>query len=391
MANDAFEQLLQRDSAAKRLAGGIREACLDRDHQEVLSLCREQWEKAKQLDYTSPEHVLIPAFIHGEFHFPETVKFPCLPIPHKQFGLHYVLNGITTATVAEFLLAEDVGATINVIAAAMFPTRVESTTQHPLKPYESYMREFVNKREALRKINPIAAESAKTFNNSMYGKIAQATRRQSSYSPSLGRMTPIHRSPVSEPCAAALITGQVRSCLSSVFFAIEDFNAEQRESGEPELTLISGTTDGCLAGVRNVGGGSVAEFYERNPYGELELAKEWTIAENVLERFNCKRLLELMEGYVPIRQLMAARYRLTGKPDFIEVKALADSIFALKTRLQAGWLATGDTVILAKGGHKPPIRKYLPDTANDPVGIERKNLERRWLEEQMNRKEGRCG
>lgn len=389
MGAEAFEILLRKDKAAKRLSGRIREACLIRDHMEVIGRAREHWERSRMLDYMSPEHYVYPAFIHGAFSFPAEVMYPCLPIPHEKFGLQYVSSGTTTATAGEFLLAEDAGATINVIAAAEFPIVRDPISCRPEFTFDTFMKEFVNKREEIRKTNPIGGEIAKTINNSFYGKVAQATRPRKSLRPSTGRMVPIQRSPVSEPCSAALITGQVRACLSSILFSIEDFNREQRGKPEslriPEIVVISATTDGCLIRLGKNPEIVAEGFYAVDDQGELEMKRGLT-AESVLAQLGYKRLLEMMECYVPIHLLRAARYRLTGHPDFLEVKAVCDGVFALKTRLQFGWLASGATVIAAKGGHKPPIRQYIDEKAHDPTGVAKKTLERRWFEEQIIRK-----
>ena len=352
--------------------------------------------------YQFLEQFAIPGFARVRFKFPEGTRFPCLPVKHYRYGLLYPLEGETVATAPEIMLAMETGADIRAVTSLMFPVVADEKGQ-PERFFLPHLREMTVERGRYKsdRGNPsaqIMEKLLKEFVNSFYGKFAQGINPRSIYLPTTGEMRQLGPSSITEPCIAALTTGLARAALSATLIAVEDYNLKRKDSPHTHIHVISATTDGLLIGLPNPKGYATASDYyqwkkEDGKDDRLELVdgKEASL-ENVLDVFGCAELMKKVESYLPNRQMRNARFELTGKTPFLEIKSMADDVISVKTRGQIGLLNTPDqhTTILARFGHKPPLSEIIPNPEEykrvmEAGGIVRNTEDSKWIIKQMER------
>jgi len=364
-----------------------------------------RWKKAQQDPKHPLNHHVLVGFARVKFAFPESTLYPCLPVRHLRFGLLYPLRGESVATAAEILLALEMGAKLDVIASVELPVALDENGL-PNCYFREHLAGLIKKRAALEKREKegdlaagVGAKLLKEFVNSFYGKTAQAINPRKVYRPATGEMVPLFGSQISEASVASLTTGLARAALGAVLAAIERYNHGKVKADQ--VTVISGTTDGLLIGVKAPPGYSVTEKYYRMPEpkegDDPDKVRSRTLIkgvklQQVLEEFGCGELWKLFAEYLPLRQLQYARMALTDEKDAesIEVKHMADAVISIKTRGQIGLLATGEASILAKFGHKPPLSEFIQDEDEyrrvfEDGGLLRPTKEAEWLLEQIER------
>lgn len=347
-----------------------------------------------------PEEFLIPGFAKVRFEFPDSTRFPCLPVKHPTFGLIFPLEGETTVSASEILLALELGAEIEAFYSVEFPV-VKGEDGKPVMLFAPHLSTLVQERnhrkrmikdkglpEEERLAAAVMEKLLKEFSNGLYGKTAQAINDRNVFKPDRRTMVPLGPSSITEPVVASLTTSLARAALSASLAAVERCNKALPK--DRQLVTVSATTDGFLVGVpkpetidtRN-------DYYQLDDRGNLELKKGVdTGLETLLTDLGYAPLLEGMLSFLPVRQMRQGRKVLLGTEsndagNFLEVKHLADRIVSVKTRGQIGLLDDGSVPLLAKFGHKPPLSELLEKEEYKKVmeagGSTRNTVDAEWI------------
>jgi len=371
----------------------------------------ERWNSRDDNNDQVAERFIVPGFAKVDFAFDKKMVdgkevvidaaeeyvplFPCLPVPHASYGLLYPLRGVTFATAPEIMLAMDTGCLIKVIESLELPVVMSDDGHTPKRLFFDHLKDLTVKRNVQKRIKEVSLDIderqkatvlerfIKEFMNSFYGKTAQAVNYKKVYDPETGRQAALGPSQISESCTAALATGLPRSALSAVLLAVDRYNLNKPIS--KRIIVASCTTDGCLLGLPRPEGLTAASYYQikhktlKEPVvagvgGGETVVPYHTLKDDIpkldelLTTCGCGDLFQLIETYMPIRQMKNARRELTtdgeGKFDdtFLEIKHFADQIAGIKTRGQIGWMnINGEKIVTiqAKFGLKPPVTDII--------------------------------
>jgi hypothetical protein len=355
---------------------------------KLINRWYRQWETAKQNNDDSIEKYLIPGFARILFKFPADTQFPCLPIRHEKYGLLYALEGETTATATEIVLALEAGAKIDALTSLELPIEKDDNG-NPRRFTLPHLKDLALERSRYKKdkTNPKAQvfeKLIKEFMNSFYGKFAQAINTRQNYRPATGEMFPLRESKLSEPCTASLVTSLARAALSATLIGISEFN-KGKDRLEEQITVISATTDGLLIGVPAPEGFTVVDEYYDTDKGIPKLRSTVdSQLPKILKDYGCENLIEIWDGYLPIRQMRNSRLEMTGNNEVFEIKHMADEIISVKTRGQIGLLSSGHTSVLARFGLRPPLSEIIDDPEEykrlmDTGGTEKDTVDAQWI------------
>lgn len=177
------------------------------------------------------------------FRFPDTVRYPCLPVRTDQYGLFFPLTGESWATAPEIALALSLGAEIAIQHGIIIPWRQykSDNASSPTKPASSVFLPFVQQvRENRNRHDKGSLEEKfwKEIGNSLYGKLAQGLHAKTAFDTARGLNSPLPPSSVTQPFFAAHVTGFVRAVVGELMNALP-----------PNATVVSVTTDGFLTDV----------------------------------------------------------------------------------------------------------------------------------------------
>lgn len=397
----AFDQMLQ----------GIKlrsHARLIRYHATIIdnSLIK-RWQKMTSDDAAwEPDSYVIPGFARIRFSFPKHVRYPCIPIKHSRYGLIYPQSGETVATAPEILLAISAGAQVDAITSVELPIATKDTQGNshnkPFCFFNDHLRKALEERAKHKNqkgdaMAQVYEKLLKEFINSFYGKFSQSINPRKMFRPSTGEMVTLGPSTITEPSVASITTGLTRAVISAILLAIERYNRGRTITNQVEV--LSATTDGLLIGLSRQPGYSVEQdYYVRRdglPVMRSELKKDDPAynpidLQNLLTKFGHTNLLETFAQELPIRQLIQSRNTLVGSREYLEIKHLVDEVISVKTRGQIGLLASGDTPLLARFGHKPPLSELITDPEEykrimDAGGVIRNNEDGKWIQGQLAR------
>nr|WP_233599782.1 DNA polymerase [Citrobacter freundii] len=177
------------------------------------------------------------------FRFPDTVRYPCLPVRTDQYGLFFPLTGESWATAPEIALALSLGAEITIQHGIIIPWRQykSDNASSPTKPASSVFLPFVQQvRENRNRHDKGSLEEKfwKEIGNSLYGKLAQGLHAKTAFDTTRGLNSPLPPSSVTQPFFAAHVTGFVRAVVGELMNALP-----------PNAIVVSVTTDGFLTDV----------------------------------------------------------------------------------------------------------------------------------------------
>ncbi|TLM69231.1 MAG: hypothetical protein FDZ69_00220 [Deltaproteobacteria bacterium] len=402
-----FERVLK--SLPSTVSQRIRDAALVYDN-SLLNQWYADWCAAESQPDSELNRCVVPGFARVKFWFdnsPGHTLYPSLLHHHSRFGLVFPLEGETTLTHPELMLALDAGARLDVISSLELPIQRDENGQ-PIYYMQAYLSRLATERARYEKIpaseNPSAQifdKLLKEFMNSLYGKFSQAVNPRNVCDISTFEMHRQEPSKVTDPIVAALVTGTARAALSSLIYAIERFNA-----GKPPerwIDVASCTTDGLLVGLPCDEGYSVLGKYytlktvkpDEHSDKTFHIPKkveevDWSVA-GVLAEFDATGLLDEFESFIPLRLFRHARKVMTGKDTYLEIKGMADEVVAVKARGQIGLLrlppgvdsALSQITILAKFGVKPPLQEVIADPERRKFVFEnealRQNFEGQYL------------
>lgn len=162
-----------------------------------------------------------------DFEFPETVRYPTLPV-RTQNGLVFPLKGRSYCAAPEIVVALELGAKITIRHGVIIPT------DQDVRIFGSFIKECVAKRSLYPK-NSLYALFWKEISNSTYGKTAQGLREKRVFDMRERQMAPLPPSSITNPFFASFITSFVRGVLGEIINALPT-----------DVMVFSCTTDGFL-------------------------------------------------------------------------------------------------------------------------------------------------
>jgi hypothetical protein len=186
------------------------------------------WKNCRRIDSFDDVDPLDLAYFSVDFEFPESVRFPVLPVRTAN-GIIFPRKGNSKCASPEISLAIQLGANIRIKRAVLIPTDRSGSV------FRGFIQTTIQKR----------AEHAKgTFDNlfwkevgnSTYGKTAQGLRQKRVYDLRDDDMVKLPESEITQPYFAAFITSYTRAVLGEV---LNGFS--------PDVHVFSVTTDGFLS------------------------------------------------------------------------------------------------------------------------------------------------
>ena len=279
------------------------------------------------------------AFANVNFEFPESVRYPVLPV-RTENGLLFPRKGNCTTHISEILLAKELGCKIELVEGRRINSDHVISRRHDetrdygspaKKPFQNFTKHCIDERSKYAK-KTLDNLFWKELVNSTYGKTAQGLRERRVYDLREAETKRLEPSKITNPVYAAFITAFCRGVLSEIM------NALPRD-----VQIFSVTTDGFLTTATN------------------------------------EQMREAAKGTLG-RKYLKSRIGLTGEWSIYEIKHLIRQPLGWRTRGQAtlipsetsDWNGTGMTpkdderVVLAKGGIK--LDAFLSKTEqNDKI------------------------
>jgi hypothetical protein len=291
--------------------------------------CQPIRDTEELLSYQSAEL----AFANVDFEFPDSVRFPVLPV-RTENGLIFPRRGNSTTHISEILLAQRLGAKIALVEGRYIPSsrhgNFKEGVKRPIRPFDGFTRYCIEQRKKFPK-KTLNNLFWKELINSTYGKTAQGLRERRIYDLRDRETKPLPESPITNPVYAAFITAFCRGVLGEIMNALPK-----------EVAIFSVTTDGFL---------TTASAEQMTQASKGILCKFYRSSRRLLTN-------------VP-----------SGEEDVYEIKHIIRKPLGWRTRAQAT-LVPGETsdwqetevvpkedelYVLAKGGIK------LPDPASKPA------------------------
>jgi len=168
-------------------------------------------------------------FAWVEFEFPESVRFPCLPVRAPN-NLIFPLTGESYATAAEIAAARRPGAAVRVKHGVIIPQDMA------IRPFETVIAALQGKRkEADLRGDKLSAGIYKELGNSLYGKTCQGLREKRVFDNRTGQHRDMPPSCLTCVVFAAHVTGLIRAALGEVMNALP-----------ATVSVLSCTTDGFV-------------------------------------------------------------------------------------------------------------------------------------------------
>lgn len=169
-------------------------------------------------------------FARVEFEFPNSIRYPCLPVRNEVRGLLFPLRGTSYATAPEIELALGQGAMIKIRYGVVFPWKDPDGVRVFLR--------FVREIRRLRGMYPkksLPEMTAKLLGNSVYGKMAQGLKGKNAFDTGSMASQLVPPSSVTNAPMAAMATGFVRGVVGEILHRLP-----------LHRTAYSVTTDGIL-------------------------------------------------------------------------------------------------------------------------------------------------
>ena len=191
------------------------------------------WENIRTLTHLEEIRPLDLAYFSVDFEFPESVRFPTLPVRTSN-GIIFPRAGNSKCAAPELFLARRLGAKLRFRRGIIVPS-------DPTKPvFKSFITTSIQKRSAHAK-GTFDNLFWKEVGNSTYGKTAQGLREKRVYDLQSDDMTSLPESAITQPYFASFITSYTRAVLGEI---LNGFS--------PKVDVFSVTTDGFLSNANDV-------------------------------------------------------------------------------------------------------------------------------------------
>ncbi|CAH1664338.1 hypothetical protein [Chelatococcus sp. HY11] len=265
-------------------------------------ICLPQWHDLQPLTNLEDVKPTDLAFACVAFEFPETVRFPSLPV-RTENGLIFPRKGRSVCSAPEIALARELQAELTLIKGVTVPVDLEK----PL--FKGFITDCLEHRNAFEK-GSLDNLFWKELGNSTYGKLAQGLRKKRVYDSRSNKMEFIPEAKITQPFYASFITSYTRAVIGEILNRLPQ-----------EVAVFSVTTDGflCTASLE-----------------DMSMALSGPLAGS----------------------FMQARRDLVGNDDALEVKHIIRQPIGWRTRGSAT-LKPGhepEDIVLQKGGIKAPER-----------------------------------
>jgi hypothetical protein len=195
--------------------------------------CRPIRDTEELFSYQSAEL----AFANVDFEFPDSVRYPVLPV-RTENGLIFPRRGNSTTHISEILLAQRLGAKITLVEGRYIPSsrhgNFKEGVKRPIRPFDGFTRYCIEERKKFPK-KTLNNLFWKELVNSTYGKTAQGLRGRRVYDLRDKDTKPLQESSITNPVYAAFITSFCRGVLGEIMNALPN-----------DVTIFSVTTDGFL-------------------------------------------------------------------------------------------------------------------------------------------------
>lgn len=268
------------------------------------------------------------------FEFPETVRFPVLPI-RQEGGLIFPKVGNTTTHISEILVAHKLGAKIELVEGRVVSSKRHKLNKDEIRPFLGFVDYCVSKRKSYPK-GTLENLFWKELVNSSYGKTAQGLRKRRVYDLRDEENKDLAPSKITNPVFASFITGFCRATLSEIMNNLPK-----------SVEICSVTTDGFLTNATpkqmDEATGGVCGRYYRDARKRLMGLSSWHHSDEPI--YEIKHMISQPLGW-------RTRGQATIKPASLRRNKYV-------TKLD-------DCYVLAKAGIKPP-RKMEKSVENDYV------------------------
>jgi hypothetical protein len=186
------------------------------------------WKNCHHITGTESIEPLDLAYFSVDFEFPETVRFPTLPVRTTN-GIVFPRNGHTKCAAPELFLAQKLGAKLRVRRSVLVPTDRKNSV------FRGFIQTAINNRRPHAK-GTFDNLFWKEVGNSTYGKTAQGLREKRVYDLRDDDMARLPESEITQPYFAAFITSYTRAVLGEI---LNGFSLD--------VQVFSVTTDGFLS------------------------------------------------------------------------------------------------------------------------------------------------
>jgi hypothetical protein len=214
---------------------GICDEGIWRDHDlssayptAMTMLCKPVWERIERDVAIEQIEMLDLAFASVDFEFPDTVRFPTLPV-RTQNGIIFPRKGQACCAAPELALARQLGAKLSLRRSVRVPVEVG------IPVFSDFINDCLARRKEHKK-GTFGDLFWKEVSNSTYGKTAQGLRKKRVYDLRGDDMVELPESSLTQPFFASFITSYTRAVLGEVLNRFSD-----------NVQVFSVTTDGFLS------------------------------------------------------------------------------------------------------------------------------------------------
>lgn len=186
------------------------------------------WEQIRRVDNIDEIDLLDLAFVSVDFEFPETVRFPTLPVRSPN-GIIFPRRGRSYCAAPELILAKQLGARLTLRRSIKVPVERDAGI------FSRFITDCIAKRTAHKK-GTFENLFWKEVGNSTYGKTAQGLRKKRVYDLRDDDMVELPESTLTQPFFASFITSYTRAVLGEILNRFPS-----------NVQVFSVTTDGFLS------------------------------------------------------------------------------------------------------------------------------------------------
>ncbi|WP_271271489.1 DNA polymerase [Aliamphritea hakodatensis] len=254
-------------------------------------------------------HVM--GFAYVKFHFPQHVRFPCLPVDAGDKGKIFPLQGESYCGAPEIALAHSLGCKMTIKHGVIYPWK--TTAVRIFQPFVQWVRD--RRAHYKNQGNSFYEKLVKAVGNNCYGKTYQGLQNKTGFDAKTGLSKKIGESAISSPQFAGHTTSFVRAVIGELLSRIPD-----------DKIVTNVTTDGFICNI---------------PLDQIDTSGPL-----------CQRYQEICD-------------LLYKGEHMLEKKHEVRQLIGMKTRGQlTAKSAVGENIVLAKAGYKPPAT-----SAKDTDGI----------------------
>jgi DNA polymerase type B, organellar and viral len=204
------------------------------------------WKKIRTSTELNDYTATTLGFACVDFKFPDTVRYPTLPI-RTQNGLIFPLEGRSYCAAPEVAVARRLGAEITIRHGVVIPT------DDNVRIFGDFIQGCLKERN---KHLPKTLQNLfwKEISNSTYGKTAQGLRSKRVYNMREGDMKPLPESKITNPFFASFITSFVRAVLGEIINSLPEGVMVFSCTTDGFITdasdeQVQASQDGCLSGL----------------------------------------------------------------------------------------------------------------------------------------------